>query len=107
MQAYVLVLLQSFILLPFYYMNIVEAVNGSDILNHFNFSLNHHSLSWQSHEKETLYISAAHYEPFLYKNKDGNVFKGIEFDLLNTIARKMNLKLSFVNWSDDFQLQLR
>lgn len=45
---------------------------------------------------DSLFVSADHYEPFIYQNKNGKFYNGIEFKLLKTIAKKENLEVVFI-----------
>lgn len=44
----------------------------------------------------SLRVSTEHYEPFMYRDKNGNFNNGIEYKLIKTIAEKEQLELSFV-----------
>lgn len=49
--------------------------------------------------KNSLQLSAHNYDPFMYQNENGLFFKGIEYDLIKTIAAKANLQLEFASTS--------
>lgn len=44
---------------------------------------------------EVIRVETKHYEPFMYQNAIGQFENGIEFQLLKTIANKLNMKLVF------------
>lgn len=53
----------------------------------------------------TITISTRHYEPYMYRNDGGIYYHGIEFKLLDTLAKKFNMNLSYhsqLNGCDDF-----
>lgn len=44
-----------------------------------------------------LRVSTTHHEPFMYQNKSGKFYSGIEYNLIKTIAEKETLNLSIQN----------
>lgn len=44
---------------------------------------------------QLLRLSANQYEPFMYRDKSGKFHNGIEYKLLETVAKKENLALNF------------
>lgn len=46
----------------------------------------------------TLRVSAVQYEPFLYQNENGEFLKGIEYEIVETIAKQLNMSLSYQYW---------
>lgn len=44
---------------------------------------------------QVLRVSTRNYEPFMYQNKSGKFFDGIEYKLIKTIAEKEHLNLLF------------
>lgn len=61
------------------------------------------------HPNNTLRVAALPSAPFTSRNKEGQFIGGIEFDLLKTIAKRENLKLSIESYetSDEFIQHLR
>lgn len=64
--------------------------------NFEKFNLN----TWQP--METLKVSAINYEPFIYRNKNGEFASGIEYQLIKMIADKEHLNLS-IEFHDQFK----
>lgn len=44
---------------------------------------------------ELLRVLTSQYKPFMYRDENGQLYKGIEYKLLETIAEKEHLQLSF------------
>lgn len=47
---------------------------------------------------ETLRISTVEYEPFFYQNGNGEFYKGIEYQIVETIVKKLNMLVSYQMW---------
>lgn len=50
-------------------------------------------------ETQILRISTAHFEPFMYQDKNGNFNDGIEYKLVKMIAKQLNRTFSFQSTS--------
>lgn len=46
-----------------------------------------------------LRVTTRHYEPFMYQNDNGLFYHGIEFFLMQTIAKKLKTEVTYVNSS--------
>lgn len=44
-----------------------------------------------------LQVITRHYEPFMYMNREGKFASGIEFRLMETIAKKLKTNLCYAN----------
>lgn len=51
---------------------------------------------------EVIRVSTRHYEPFLLKNYNGNFTEGIEFQLIRTIAKRLDMNLEFQEFGTEF-----
>lgn len=45
----------------------------------------------------SLRVSTRCYEPFIYQDADGQFSKGLEYELIKTIAQKVDLEVKFQN----------
>lgn len=43
-------------------------------------------------------VSTQHYEPFIYQDKHGQFYKGIEYNIIESIAKKLNKTVSYRVW---------
>lgn len=48
----------------------------------------------------SLRVFSNNYEPFMYQNQNGRFYRGIEYKLLESIAKEENLELVFENRSE-------
>lgn len=51
-----------------------------------------------SNAKPILRVSSINYEPFMYQRNNGEFYKGIEYNLLKTLANELNVTLSITKW---------
>lgn len=47
---------------------------------------------------EGLRISTVEFEPFSYHNENGEIYRGIEFKIIQTVAQKLDRKLLYQKW---------
>lgn len=45
-----------------------------------------------------LRVASIQFEPFVHQDKSGHILKGVEFELVKTIAKKEHLNFSFEIW---------
>lgn len=48
---------------------------------------------------KTIYVLTKHYEPFMYRSDKGQFYDGIEFKLIQTIAREVKHEIEFIEVS--------
>lgn len=65
----------------------------------FLFSLLYLSASSPS---EVIRVTTRQYEPFMYRNSSGAFVDGIEYALIKTIAKTLNMEVTFRPMSQDF-----
>ena len=56
---------------------------------------NGNELHFDNQTIRSLRVSSSNFEPFMYQDKDGQFYNGIEYKLSKTIAEKFHLNLSF------------
>lgn len=70
----------------------------------FVSNLNGESVLVNAKNVQHLHVAAINYEPFMYQDSDDQAFsKGIEFELIKTIAKKENMDLSIKNRLNPFK----
>lgn len=55
-------------------------------------------------QASTIKALTRHYEPFMYRNMDGQYVDGIEFHLIQTIAQKLNMAVAFESMETELEL---
>lgn len=53
------------------------------------------SLNTQTNANQILRISTTHFAPYMYRDENGRFYNGMEFELLQVIADRLNMSLSF------------
>lgn len=93
MTAFIIVCLKAFILLVFLLKDKVNSLPNKQLTQELD------------EQKRTHYLRVASLakEPFMWTNKDGRTAKGIEFELLQIIAKKEHSKLSIKNQFNQFK----